>query len=190
MSNSRTTGRLQLILIGLVFVGPLIVSFIVYFGGVWKPENRSINGVLLDTPALLPDEPFSEAISTSSFRNKWTLIHIVQDACDESCRESLYATRQVRRALDRDKDRVQRVLCNMGSAVDRNFLQQEHPGLYIVNDEFPACSVFLEMAAETSTDDVFLADPLGNLIIRFPRDTGMRGIHRDLKKLLRVSRIG
>lgn len=190
MSKTRTIGRLQLILIGLVFIGPLIVSFIVYFGGVWKPENSSINGVLLDEPALLPDDPFSEAISTSSFRQKWSLIHITRGACDEPCRDSLYATRQVRRALDRDKDRVQRVLCDIDSAVDKDYLKKEHPGLFVVDDEYPACSVFLEMVADSSIDDVFLADPLGNLIIRFPPDTGMRGMHRDLKKLLRVSRIG
>ena len=190
MTKSRTTGRLQLILIGLVFIGPLIVSFIVYFGGVWKPENRSINGVLLEEPSLLPDDPFSDAISTSSFRKKWSLIHITRGACDEACRESLYATRQVRQALNRDKDRVQRVLCDIGAAADKEFLKKEHPGLFVVSDEYPACSVFLELIAGTSVSDVFLADPLGNLILRFPPDTGMRGIHRDLKKLLRVSRIG
>ena len=190
MSKSRTVGRLQLILIGLVFVGPLIVSFVVYFGGVWKPENSSINGVLLDEPAVLPDEPFSEAISTSSFRKKWSLIHVTRNACDESCRETLYTTRQVRQALNRDKGRVQRVLCDIGSSVDKEFLKTEHPGLFVVNDDYPACSVFLEMFADSSNRDVFLADPLGNLIIHFPPETGMRGMHRDMKKLLRVSRIG
>lgn len=39
-------------------------------------------------------------------------------------------------------------------------------------------------------DDIFLAGPIGKLILRFPRDTGMKGIHTDLKQLLKLSRIG
>jgi len=38
--------------------------------------------------------------------------------------------------------------------------------------------------------DVYLVDPLGNLMMHFPKQTGMQGMQEDLKRLLRVSRIG
>lgn len=189
MSDGRSTGRLQLVLIGLVFIGPLVISFIVYFGGVWKPENSSIHGILLETPKLLPDDPFSTEIQPSRFREKWSLIHVTQGPCDNKCRESLYETRQVREALNRDRDRLQRVLCGAASELDAAFLAAEHARLIVIDNDFPACTILRESATVTS-DNVFLADPLGNLIMRFPKDTGMRGMHRDLKRLLRVSRIG
>jgi hypothetical protein len=190
MTDERRAGRLQLVLIGLVFIGPLIASFVVYFGGIWKPENSSIHGELLQTPISLPDDPFSADIQTSRLRDKWSLIHVIDGACETTCRDALYETRQVREALNRDRDRVQRVLCGMDPTFDTASLEQEHPGLFVVGSEFPACGTFRELAGGAPGGDVLLADPLGNLIMRFAPDTGMRGMHRDLKKLLRVSRIG
>jgi hypothetical protein len=37
---------------------------------------------------------------------------------------------------------------------------------------------------------VFIADPLGNLVMRFPAGTGMKDLHKDLALLLKASRIG
>ena len=39
-------------------------------------------------------------------------------------------------------------------------------------------------------DHIFLIDPLGNLILRFPRDADQNEMRKDLAPLLRVSRIG
>jgi len=38
--------------------------------------------------------------------------------------------------------------------------------------------------------EIVLADPLGNLVLRYPAGTGMKGIHGDLKHLLKISTIG
>ncbi|MNT11768.1 hypothetical protein D3C72_1466670 [compost metagenome] len=39
-------------------------------------------------------------------------------------------------------------------------------------------------------DTLFLVDPLGNLMMRFPQDPDPKKMSGDLKKLLKVSRIG
>ena len=39
-------------------------------------------------------------------------------------------------------------------------------------------------------DHIFLIDPLGNLMLRFPRDADQNEMRKDLARLLRVSRIG
>ena len=44
----------------------------------------------------------------------------------------LYNTRQVRIALDRDMDRVQRVFVAEGECCDLEFLRRQHPDLIIV----------------------------------------------------------
>ena len=40
------------------------------------------------------------------------------------------------------------------------------------------------------TDYVLIIDPLGNVILRYPRDLDPSAMKRDLQRLLRASRIG
>ena len=42
----------------------------------------------------------------------------------------------------------------------------------------------------TPTDHIYLVDPLGNLMMRFPRDPDPARMIKDLKRLLKYSRIG
>jgi len=39
-------------------------------------------------------------------------------------------------------------------------------------------------------DHIYLIDPLGNLVLRYPRDADPSRIRKDITRLLRVSRIG
>jgi hypothetical protein len=48
----------------------------------------------------------------------------------------------------------------------------------------------VSVVGETRPGEIFLADPLGNLVMRYPAGTGMKGIHGDLKHLLAISTIG
>jgi hypothetical protein len=40
------------------------------------------------------------------------------------------------------------------------------------------------------TDHIYLVDPLGNLVLRYPRDADPSRMRKDLERLLKVSRIG
>jgi hypothetical protein len=39
-------------------------------------------------------------------------------------------------------------------------------------------------------DHIYIVDPLGNLMMRYPRDADPSKIKKDVVKLLKVSRIG
>ena len=39
-------------------------------------------------------------------------------------------------------------------------------------------------------EHIYLIDPLGNLMLRFPRNADPRRMHKDLARLLKASRIG
>ena len=45
-------------------------------------------------------------------------------------------------------------------------------------------------AAGDVRDHVYLVDPLGNLVLRFPKDADPKRMIKDLQRLLKVSRIG
>ena len=48
----------------------------------------------------------------------------------------------------------------------------------------------LEDSRRCTRDHIYLVDPLGNLMLRFPRDPDPSRMIKDLQRLLRYSRIG
>ena len=193
MTESRAKGRLQLILIGAIFLGPMLIAYVLYESvGGWTPDAGTQHGDLLRPPGSLPDVALAarESGAAPRFRGKWSLIVFSAGDCADVCQTALYETRQIHRALGHDRDRVQRFLYTASDAQNLASIESEHPELIVLARGSPASRALLEAVGDHATGDVFLADPRGNLIMRFPTGTGMRGIHEDLKKLLKISQIG
>ena len=186
----RRRGRIMLILVALVFLGPLFAAFALYFGGGWSPQGSAEHGVLIQPPRPLPDTALDDRQVAARFRDKWTLLIVEPAACGEECRKALYETRQLRRALGKDMDRVQRVWILTKGHADAGFVTAEHPDLVVVDSGRAAGMQLLDPIGAHVSGEVFLVDPHGNLMMRFPPGLGMRAIHTDLKRLLKVSRIG
>ena len=192
MLDPRTKGRTTLLLVAAVFLGPIALAYLLYFGGdSWRPAATTEHGELLTALPVLSDATLvGSGAGAASFRGKWSLVYVNDGKCGEACRAALYETRQVRQALGRDRDRVQRVFCLTGTAADRQFLQRDHPDLILLEADLAAAREFVAAISGHPVEDIFLVDPLGNIMMRFPRDTGMKGIHADIQKLLKISRIG
>jgi hypothetical protein len=194
MTDATRKGRRTLLLLALVFLGPMAVAMVLYFTGFqWRPEGSTENGLLYQPPRPLPALAMALAGepdgSGTGLRGKWTLFYVGPGACAEDCRRSLAVMRQVRRALGRDMDRVQRLYLVTVGSVDTQFLQAEHPGIGIVADGAGVAEVG-RIAGIVAPGDIFLADPLGNLVMRYPAGTSMKDLHADLKHLLKISTVG
>lgn len=193
MTDTVRKGRRTLLLLALVFLGPMAVAMVLYFTGFQvRPAGTTEHGVLYQparqTPEVamtLPGEPGASA----TLRGKWTLIVVGPGDCDAGCRQALVEMRQVRRALGKDMDRVQRLFVVTEGSADGAFLAAEHPGLGVLADD-PGVAALAGTAGTLASGDIVLADPLGNLVMRYPAGTGMKGIHADLKHLLKISTIG
>ena len=193
MIESRTKGRLQLITVGIIFIGPFLFAYFLYNSDSgWLPSAGTEHGLFLEPPRLLPDTALTAdgGANGPKFRGKWSLIVIAEGQCAETCRDALYKTRQVRRALGRDDGRVQRVFFMESTSPDFDVLKREHPALVVVEPGSPVNHELAQVLGDRVGGDIFLADPLGNLIMRFPPETDMKGLHKDLKHLLKVSQIG
>lgn len=197
MTDSNTTNgrsRWQLLVLFLLFVGPLAAAWVLYYGNPdWRPEDRSNHGVLIDPPTPLPNETLRLADGSNTepdvLRHVWTLLYLDQGDCTELCREALYRSRQVRTALGKESERIQRVFLR-GSDTD---LADEHPDLIIADAGSPGARDLVAAfpaSAQPDTGNIYLVDPLGNLMMRFPLEDNPRGMLLDLKKLLKLSRIG
>lgn len=191
MNEPANRGRKQLLLLAAFFLGPLVLAFIVYYGFDWRPAGSTEHGELLQPPGRLPDIELVSAKGdvAPTTRRKWSLIVIADSGCADECHAVLYETRQVRKALSKERDRTQRIL-RISGEFDRALIELQHPDLVIVTDDMPAAAELAGSLDSLDREYIYLADPLGNLMMRFPRDSGMKAMHTDLKKLLKLSRIG
>jgi hypothetical protein len=181
------------LLLALLFFGPLIAATLLYtFGGpAFRPTGSVAHGELLAEPPTLPDGDFVARDGTRfALRHTWSLIEVTAGDCAADCQAALYRTRQVRRALGREMSRVQRLLVPRGTLPPADWLAREHPGVLVVDQGTPARAVLDAALGSAAPGAVFIADPLGNVILRFPAGTAMKDMHKDLALLLKASRIG
>jgi hypothetical protein len=97
--------------------------------------------------------------------------------------------RQVRRAQGKNMDRIERVWLIDDEAPLDPALAQAFDGTYFVRAA--GSGVLRDPAlAGDPPGHLYLIDPLGNLMMRFPRDADPSRILRDIARLLKASQIG
>ena len=165
--------RNKLLWVALVCAAPLVLGTAAYLLH-WSPGAPSNYGELL-TP--------TPVAGLEVLRGKWVLVMFDASACDARCEQKLYYMRQVRRAQGKDMSRVERVWVITDGAGPREEILPGIEGtrLAVLSEkEFPGKAV----------DHIYLVDPLGNLMMRFPRDPDPSRMIKDLQRLLRYSRFG
>jgi cytochrome oxidase Cu insertion factor (SCO1/SenC/PrrC family) len=178
--------RLQLLLVALVFLGPLAIAAWLYFqGGALAPSGRTNHGVLLE-PIVNTGAPFNREFDNRS----WVLLYRNPGDCDDACRKALYTYRQIRLMLGKDMDRVERVFLHSDTPPDTVFLAEEHPGLITIIDSELDALLDNKRPAELPAGGYYLIDPLGNIVMYFRPDLDPADTVDDIKHLLRLSRIG
>jgi hypothetical protein len=190
--------RRMLIGLALMFFAPLGLAFYLYYGhGAWHPGARVNAGELVRPPRPLPARALplwgSGNTDANFLKGKWTFLYVAHSTCGQVCRDQLYETRQVRVALDRDMNRVQRVFIAPEDCCDPQALREQHPDLTTVRlgvDAAPLLAILNQDGSANSGDRVFLVDPLGNLMMSYAPDAKPKGMLEDMKRLLRLSSIG
>ncbi|MDB5931194.1 MAG: hypothetical protein JWR60_2901 [Polaromonas sp.] len=190
--NTRA-GRWKMILVLLVCASPVIASYLTYY--VIRPEGRRNFGELIDPqrplPAMATQTLDGRPGQLTALKNQWLLLTVAGGACDTRCEQNLYFQRQLRESLGREKERLDRV--------------------WLVNDEAPVRAALLPALAQATVlrvrpadvadwlapapgkrlqDHLYLVDPLGNLMMRFPADMDAAAAakaKRDLDRLLRAA---
>ncbi|HEX3847394.1 MAG TPA: hypothetical protein VHV81_08415 [Steroidobacteraceae bacterium] len=192
--------RAQLIGLALFFFVPLAVSFYLYYGQkTWRPLGHVNHGVLIEPARPVPPLalPLQNGGTTrpNFLQGKWTLLYAETGTCLESCRKRLYDMRQVRTALDRDMDRVQRVFlaAHLDDPTLLSTLHDLHPDLVVVRLDAaagPLIALLPGGAGAPGADRIYVIDPLGNLMMWYAADAKPKGLLEDMKRLLRLSSIG
>ena len=172
------TNRTKLIAIALVCAAPIVLGTLAYVFR-WAPGTKGNYGELIE-PRALAAAPFD------GLRGKWVLVTIDQPACDARCERKLYFLRQIRKATGKDEERVERLWLLTAPGSPAPALLAAIEGTHMAR----ADAALLASFPGTPNAHIYLVDPAGNLMLRFPRDPDPSAMLKDLQRLLRYSSIG
>ena len=189
----NASGRWKMVLVLLVCAAPVVASYFTYY--VIRPEGRRNYGELIEPQRPLPSlqtiAPDGKEVALTALKGQWLLISVAGAACDAGCQQRLYFQRQLREALGKEKDRLDWVwLVNDKAAIDNRLLPALSTAT-VLRAPAEGLARWLPPAEGKSLEDhLYLIDPLGNLMMRFPAHmdaTGAARVKRDLDRLLRAS---
>ncbi len=194
-NKQQTRGRWKLLAVLAVCAAPMIASYFTYY--VIKPESRTNYGTLIDPrgypiPSALGTATLDgKPVSLDAFKGKWVMLQIAGGDCDQACEKRLHDMRQLRLAQGKDMDRIERVWLITDKEPVETLLIREYDGTHMLRVAPADLQGWLPADEGTQpSDHIYMIDPLGNLMMRFPKDADPNRIKKDLAKLLKASRIG
>lgn len=171
------------------------------------------------TPPLALHALDGTSYQAAALRGHWVMLQVAGGACGGDCRHQLWIQRQVRLTTGRERERIQRVwLVTDAAPVDAQLLR-EHAGLLVLRADPAELAAFLPLPLPVSSatagaahpandvddgarapgsqppgaqlsDHIWLVDPLGNLMLRWPAAADPQRMKRDLTRLLAASTVG
>lgn len=186
--SKRRVNQLKLIGIFAIAGVPVILAMLMYFGSFAVPSGKTNKGELLLPPLSLNQFGFqSDAQGIyPDLDGKWMLFVSSNgaEACLKECQALVYMARQVNVLLAKESDRLSRVLMTAHQAKDSAQLSQEYPRLEFVKQKS------LSAPEGEHSWNLWVSDPLGNVILRYDSANTGYDLKDDLKKLLKLSNIG
>lgn len=193
-ATQRTAaGRWRMFLVLLVCAAPVVASYLTYY--LIRPEARRVFGELIDPQRPLPDRRATNLtggeVRLSSLRGQWLLVSVSDGACDDACQRHLYLQRQLREGLGKEKDRLDRVWLVSDKAPVPERLHLALKDATVLRVDPDALTEWLTPAqGHGVAEHLYLVDPMGNWMMRFPASLDLAGAakaKRDLERLLRAS---
>lgn len=171
-------------------IAPVAASYFIYY--FWPPSGAVNYGELVE-PRRVPDTRLALAdgapFQLSSLRGKWILVMVDSAACDAYCEKKLYYMRQVRLAQGKEMERVERAFLLNDDATTAPEKLTPYAGTWLIRAAGSEVLALLP-APEARSAHIYLIDPLGNLMMRYPPEPDPKRMIKDLKRLLKASRIG
>ncbi len=187
-------GRRMMLIVLAICAAPMIFSYVTYY--LIKPEVRTNYGELID-PRKYPIPDLGGAsldgkpTSLEQLKGKWILLQVDAAVCDKACTQKLYYMRQLRLTQGKEMGRVERVWLITDDAPLDIALMKEYDGTHFLRVDAQKLAAWLPAAeGGKASDHLYMIDPLGNLMMRFPKDPDANKIKKDISRLLKASSIG
>lgn len=176
------------------FVAPVVLAYLVFFfadvssftnrGEIFKPV------IAIETLGL-KDET-GKVIPKDELTFKWRLYSFVGASCDEACNKRLHEIRQMHATLGKDRHRLFRVIVHLEQPDEAltALIAKEYPdAMRMYADEQTLLSA-IKNNAQLRNNELYITDPMGNMMMRFKNDQPIKDVRFDFRKLLKASQIG
>lgn len=196
MEANKKSNRRTLIIVLLLFFLPSVAATLLYTSG-WRPQGMVNNGELIS-----PVKPIvnihlqsidGKAVEFSDLRGKWTMVYFDSSACSEACMKQIFFMRQIHLSKGKDMDRIQRVMILSDSKEIESLGKKliEYPQMKVLKGDKTTLSLLLNTFEIDEVGDpqrnIYLVDPLGNLMMRYKPGVEPAGMRKDLERLLKYS---
>jgi len=194
-AGSALSGRLKLLAILLACSLPVLVAYFVFY--VVRPQGEASFGEL-----ITPVRPVPQAQGLSldgapvplpSLKAQWLLVKVDGGACVKDCQKQLTVLRQFRLMLGKDMNRIDWLwLINDQAPVDAKLAAGlKHDSATVLRVDADTLANWLPApAGKLQQEFIYVVDPMGNTMMRFPSQfdgAGAAKARRDLERLLRAS---
>ncbi len=190
--NTPKSGRKTLLLLAVIFVLPFTIAATLHLLNV-RPSGKSY-GELITPPVALNIPVLKETQGKSvNWQKKWNIVMIDRAGCADTCQAATHLLGNVRLSLDKDTKRVQQILL-LPTEVKADVIaaiQENNPDLIILAGSNETTTQFVsKFEASAKPQNIYLVDPLGNLMMQYPQSFEPKGLRSDLVRLLKNSWVG
>lgn len=192
-ATSAVTGRWKLLAMMFICSLPVMASYFAYF--VVRPQGRAGFGELIDpvrsVEALLGRGLDGAVRPLASLKGQWLLVSVGTGDCAPDCQQRLFLQRQLHKTLGKDQDRVGRVWLVSDNALVADSMRQALDDAVVLRVDQATLARWLVAPPDQALSDfLYVVDPMGNTMMRFPAQfdsAGAAKARRDLDRLLRAS---
>ncbi len=182
----------------IAFIAPVALAYVIFF--LVDVKSFVNHGEILDPIVHIRSfelkNEVGEIIPQDELTYKWRLISFVGKDCDEHCESRLYDSRQIHTSLGKNKHRLIRMFVHLepaGESLTR-LISETHKNIISVTGDaesiINALGKNVREDAGIKNNEIYIMDPMGNVMMRFTQEQPNKEFLHDLKKLLKASQIG
>ncbi len=205
--QKKLRSKTPLVIIILMSLAPLVAALLVYFIPELRPEGSAAYGELVQPQRPMPnakDLPLTtldgKPFDLGSLKGKWIMMAADGAACPESCARKLYIIRNTHASQGKHVERLARVWFITDDAPVPEKVLEAYKGAVMVRVNPVVLQQFLlggapgamtpEQARQGLSTPIWVIDPLGNLMLQYPAVADPEMFRKDIRKLIKSSRIG
>ena len=191
-TRQRPRGQLKLLaVIGVVVVPILIAALMAHFG-IGVPQAHSNKSALVEPAVQVSD--WQLALEPIGYGAPWRLLVTHTGACERECMALIHEARQINVAVGREADRVEHVLASPVALRDDELarLETEFPRLQRTRFDSNAYLHSLQTQPDSWLigPQLWLVVPLGRVVLHHSAGQPGKDLLDDLKRLLKLSKVG
>ena len=210
------TNQVKLTFLLLISLVPIVAATLYFRASLESGMATSSQGTLIQPvlnlpqralhredgePAYLSFEEMTAGVSPADYTPRpWQLLFLTPAECGQVCLDRVYLLRQIHLRLARTADRVQRavvVVDAAGTSLPQSTLatlREQQPDLQILQADPVTVLPHLRPSANgrdpVGENFIYVADPVGNIMLYFTPENSAEDIYKDVGKLLDQTSLG